>query len=206
MGEELNVSIRREKLLTAMGIQVWYPRGQKAVEKPQESVQQTRTTPPAAKPTAERAAAQVERVPEPTAPSEPEKIEVAQSEQQQTIEFVWWRGQLGMMLLEPMQSLDEKLLHDLVVAMDWRANVQVGKVANGHFRWPQLATSSGNPDRAMSAFFDTNGPESLTWLLVSQSMIGDIEPWLPKSAELNSLPDTLHLAEQKKALWQSLAK
>ena len=206
MGEELNVSIRREKLLTAMGIQVWYPRGQKVTEKPQAPAQQTETTPPSAKASAERATVQVESAPEPTAPSQLVKSEPVQSEPQQTIEFVWWRGQLGMMLLEPMQSLDEKLLHDLVVAMDWRANEQVGKVANGHFRWPQLATSSGNPDRAMSAFFDTNGPESLKWLLVSESMIADIEPWLPKSAELNTLPDTLHLAEQKKALWQSLAK
>ena len=200
MGEELNVSIRREKLLSAMGIQVWYRRGVSAVQEAPVSVNtplpsSTGETPP-----------KVNLDSEPNTITKPSQPEIQASEQQQTIEFVWWRGQRGMLLLEPMQSIDEKLLHDLVIALDWRADGQVGKVANGHFRWPQLATSAGNPERAMEAFFDTNGPDGLSWLLVSETLISDIEALLPNVTELNTLPATLHLAEQKKALWQALAK
>ena len=58
----------------------------------------------------------------------------------------------------------------------------------------------------MSAFFDTNGPEDMSWLLVSEGLIAELEKFLPKSAELSSLPTELHRAENKKALWLSLAR
>lgn len=191
MGEELNVSIRQEKLLAAMGIQVWYRRGvvAPAVSGAHEPELASQGGP----------ARPIEATVNPPTPT-------PSSQEHTPIEFIWWRGQHGLLLLEPMQSLDEKLKHDIVAAMDWRVSGSVGKSVSGHFRWPQLATSSGNPARAMAAFLETNGPEQLAWLIVAESLQADLTPLLPEGVPVRTLPASLHLAEQKKELWQALAR
>ena len=210
MGEELNVSIHHEKLLTAMGIQVWYRRGKSTMpvpashEQTQSPIQETsqpKVSPPA------------QAVHEPKVPADAQPAQVGEAESreqaqspQQLIEFIWWRGRSGMILLEPMQMLDEKLLHDIVIALDWLATKEVGKASNGHFKWPQLATSTGSPERAMLAFFDTNGPEEMAWLLVSDGLFDDLETFFPESVKVSKLSGSIHLAQQKRVLWQALAR
>lgn len=140
---------------------------------------------------------------------QPDSLTAVPAEVEQTaqpVEFVWWRGASGMLLLPPMHTLDEKLIRDLVAALDWRANSEVARPQTGHFRWPQLASTTGTPARAVRAFLDAHAPDDLKWLLVAQDLKEEVAPYLEVPVPLETLSGALNLAVDKKELWQVLAR
>lgn len=122
------------------------------------------------------------------------------------IEYFWWRGDSGMLLLSPSGNYDERLLRDIVIAMDWRARGAVGQIDNGHFRWPQLTSTSGTPDRAIAAFIDKFAPADCKWVMVTDKLLAELAPYLTFSIDIDVLPEALHQADEKKRLWQILGK
>lgn len=201
MGSHLNLTDRQEKFLAAMGVQVWYERtalqrdsvGQiqsldidEAVEAVTESVTTKRvtTTPPAVTKT-EASGTDVGVTP---------------------IEFLWWRGAAGMLVGDITGNYDERLLKDLVAALDWHVGSTHGNVTNGHFRWPQLTSTNGSPERAMRAFMDKYLPDGASWLMVAESLVADLSPFFPADLKCWQLPESMRSPNEKRALWQRLAK
>lgn len=203
MGSHLNLTDRQEKFLGAMGIQVWHARNDPACDSVRldgadetlaEAVGPTRQ---AAAVTAETDAARSDSM----RPAD----EVAR-EAVTRIEFLWWRGAAGMLIGEVASNYDERLLKDLVMALDWQLGSSSGNVTNGHFVWPQLTTTSGSPDRAMRAFMDKHLPQGASWVLVAESLFDDLSPYLPANIRCWSLPESFKTPDEKRALWQHLAK
>ncbi|NKB97414.1 MAG: hypothetical protein GKR90_02790 [Pseudomonadales bacterium] len=237
----MKVTNRNEKLLAAMGIQVWYAREAVAREAvaPEEVAH-----PEVAREVVDggaderREATNVpaitsqEPIPGPTRVStdanlsldlnddvqargqdalpQPQTVAIATPVEVETdvvpVEYFWWRGGSGLLLLPPPGNYDEQLLKDIVAAMDWRANGEVGKVENGHFRWPQLTSTSGTPERAIAAFIDKFAPTETKWVMVTEKLLTELSPYLTFTIDIDTLPDALHQADEKKRLWQILGK
>ncbi len=145
------------------------------------------------------------------------ELQVQQLDQQQTaqtdatgevdpVEFFWWRGAGGILMMGPPANYEEPMLRDLVAALDWRAGLEPGEVSNGHFRWPQLVSTSGSPTRPIRAFFDQMLPETVLWVMCTQALVPVLSEHIEFAVPVDVLPEQLHLAQQKKSLWQVLAK
>lgn len=195
-----------------MGIPIWYRRGGAPVSSViVESQVQT-------EPQTSRILASGERDKDQQAPeSGLETLQKSIPDDQQTgqtdvageadpVEFFWWRGAGGILMMGPPANYEEPMLRDLLAALDWRAGLEPGKVSNGHFRWPQLVSTSGSPTRAIRAFFDQTLPETVSWVMCTHALVQVLSEYIEFAVPVEVLPEQLHLAQQKKSLWQVLAK
>ncbi len=212
MGSHLNLTDRQEKFLAVMGVQVWHERAalhrdpvsqSQSLGRSQGQSQGIGNLADAVVPVSEPVATKrMNTTPPPDTKTEASEAAVGVT----PIEFLWWRGTAGMLFGDVTGNYDERLLKDLVAALDWQFGSTRGNVTNGHFRWPQLTTTSGSPERAMRAFLDKYLPEGANWLIVAESLSVDLSPFFPIDLKCWHLPESMRSPNEKRALWQRLAK
>lgn len=198
---------QRDAMLAAMGVQVWHlRRSGGAMQPPEQAVAEARPLPEPAparniqsdEPVAETASVQRE------APGEP-------SPAPQIIEFVWVRGETGMLLCDlGVSEAGLRMALDIVAFGDWLRGT-TGKQVHGDFRWPQLVGSSGSPLRAMNVFLDKHLPQredAQRWLAIVGDVAEQFSGWqadLPaRVIELPALVVGPGAAAGKKVIWQSM--
>jgi len=198
---------QRDAMLAAMGVQVWHlRRSGGAAEPPEQAVAVAGPAPELAsaqniqsnEPLAETAGVQRE------APDEPPPAP-------QIIEFVWVRGETGMLLCDlGVSEAGLRMALDIVAFGDWLRGAN-GKQVHGDFRWPQLVGSSGSPLRAMNVFLDKHLPQrdgAQRWLAIVGEVAEQFTGWqtdLPaRVIELPALVVGPGAAAGKKVIWQSM--
>jgi hypothetical protein len=211
------LDLRRAKMLSAMGVQVWHLRPA-AGESPRTAVAEA--------PRPVSPAPEVVRVPEMTRVPEMARVPETQISQPEPkspepsppvpLEFLWAKGAASILLFSPVASA-ASMTHakDILRYADWRAQHSApSPTKSGEFKWPQLLdTTTGTPVRALGVFIEKHFPDGTPWFLVAQDLADDLLPWLseclPDGADkkiliLQNFSESLTDAVLKKQIWQLL--
>ncbi len=139
--------------------------------------------------------------------------EAVNTDQPTRIEFAWYAGQAGMLLVGRHHPLVARFARDILNYLDWQVlhdatdSVETkGKFTQGEFKWPQLTPGQGSPQRALAAFVETYLPRGAKWIGICEP-VTDLSPWLDSALQITKLADPAVIlpdASAKKALWLQL--
>ena len=132
----------------------------------------------------------------------------------QPIEFLAAVCPGGVLLCESTDIAHKVFIGDLLGYVSWLVELRQG---SGHeeapridykpFKWPQLLDSKGTPTRSLAAFLDSENIGDGMIIATSAARV-QIAPWLPDFTvlEVPPLADLVRHVDQKRELWQRLAK
>lgn len=208
---------RQQRILKDMGITVWHLRTEQTVVP--ADVQLDVPTPRVPMDTDPDRAAASEVAVQTTAPEivvpeinsaeivEPIKPVVVESIE--PIGFHWLANATAMVLSAPEQAAPVPFVKDLLAALAWHNNhtekAQL-KVRQGEFKWPQLDTATGTPERTLKAFVDKHCAQA-RWILMGSDVVSQLQRWQPELVARAGVFDLLAASQDmqaKERLWQQL--